>query len=292
MNYLKPSIYSHLLQASLLKLMIICFNWYRDFAPAALKHRRNVKQCHVSDVAILALLLWQTELGIESQKRFYRTCVEDKYSISRSRFNRRARQLEPFIKLINLELNQEVDLSDTYLVVDSFPMPLCQPVRNLRAKLFKGIADIGYKATKKTHYYGFKAHFIASDDGYLLGYVVTKASVHDARELPELIANVSPENRLILGDEGYIGKHMHNDLRKQGYIIWTPYRRNMKDAKKHNDHLLMADRRTIETEFSELANYNAENDRARCLIGYQERLDLAVLASNMSYCMHRFKTNN
>lgn len=119
--------------------------------------------------------------------------------------------------------------------------------------------------------------------------MVTKASVHDANEL---IANVSPQNKLILGDEYYIGKNMHDELRKQGYVIWTPYRRNMRGARKHNAHLLMADRRTIETEFSKLANYNTENDRARCLIGYQERLDLAVLVSNMSYCIHKFKTSN
>lgn len=87
-------------------------------------------------------------------------------------------------------------------------------------------------------------------------------------------------------------KAMHDELRKQGYVIWTLYRRNMKGDKKHNDHLLMADRRTIETEFSELANYNAENNRAHCLTGYREKLDLAVLASNMSYCMKRYGTLN
>lgn len=54
----------------------------------------------------------------------------------------------------------------------------------------------------------------------------------------------------------------------------------------------MADGRTIETEFSELANYNAENNRARCLIGYQAKLNLAILLSNMSYCMYRFKASN
>lgn len=78
---------------------------------------------------------------------------------------------------------------------------------------------------------------------------MTKASVHDARELPELITNVSPKNRLVLGDEGYIGKNMHNELRKQGYVIWTPYRRNMKDAKKHNDHLLMATEEQLRLNF-------------------------------------------
>lgn len=273
--------------------MIICINWYQCFAPDVLKYRRNVKQCHVSDIRILALLLWQTELGIESQNRFYQDCLKNNhFCLSRSRFNRRARQLEPFVRLINLELNQEADLTGKNLVVDSFPMPLCQPVRNLRAKLFRGWADIGYKATQKIYYYGFKAHFLGSDDGYPLGYAITKASVHDAKESPELIQNVKPQNRLILGDEGYLGQQLHQRLKRWGYNLWTPYRKNMKAAKDHNDHLLMADRRTIESTFALLVRYNAENDRARCLTGYQERLDLAVLVTKMAYCLKRFGNSN
>ena len=87
-------------------------------------------------------------------------------------------------------------------------------------------------------------------------------------------------------------KAMHDELRKQGYVIWTLYRRNMKGDKKHNDHLLMADRRTIESTFALLVRYNAENDRARCLTGYQERLDLAVLVTKMAYCLKRFGNSN
>src|SRR5690625_3844292 len=90
--------------------------------------------------------------------------------------------LLPLIYLIRHGLNEEVDLSGDILIIGSFPVPVCQPIRDRRAKIFRGYADIGYKATQKIYYYGFKVHAIVSDDGYLLDYIVTKASVHDAKE--------------------------------------------------------------------------------------------------------------
>ena len=65
----------------------------------------------------------------------------------------------------------------------------------------------------------------------------------------------------------------------------------MTGAKKHNDHQLMAIRRTIESDFSLLTYYNAENNRARSLIGligFQSRLEIAILAYNLAYCLERF----
>ena len=148
------------------------------------------------------MLIWQAELGIESQRRFCRFFV----GLSHSRFNRRARQLLPLIYLTRHTLNQEVDLSGKILIIDSFPVPVCQPVRNYRVKIFHDIADIGYKATKKVYYYGFKVHAIVSDDGYLLDYAVTKASVHDAKETVELVNNAHPTNHYLLGDEDFRNK--------------------------------------------------------------------------------------
>ncbi len=148
-------------------------------------------------------------------------------------------------------MNQEVDLSGKILIIDSFPVPVCQPVRNYRVKIFHDMADIGYKATKKVYYYGFKVHAIVSDDGYL-------------------------------------GKDLAFKLKQMGYKLWTPYRKNMQGAKEHNDHQPMAIRRTIESDFSLLSYYNAENNRARSLTGFQERLEAAVLAYNMAYCLERF----
>ena len=257
---------------------------YKLYAPDALKQIRNINRCKISDSSILALLIWQASLGVESQRRFCEKLV----NLSHSRFNRRARMLLPLIYLIRHGLNEEVDLSGDILIIDSFPVPICQPIRNRRAKIFRGYADIGYKATKKIYYYGFKVHAIVSDDGYLLDYIVTKASVHDAKETVELITNAHPDNRYLLGDEGYLGKNLHQRLEQMGYTLWTPYRKNMKNAQKHNKHYLMALRRTIESDFSLLSYYNAENNRARSLAGFQERLEVAILAYNMAYCLERF----
>ncbi|KWU07026.1 transposase, partial [Lactobacillus crispatus] len=72
-------------------------------------------------------------------------------------------------------------------------------------------------------------------------------------------------------------------------VLWTPYRNNMKDTKQHKNHHLMAIRRTIESVFSLLSYYNAENNRARSLAGFQQRLEIAFLAYNMAYCLERFR---
>lgn len=284
MNYPKLKRFSHHLQVSFSRLNIICRCLYKLYAPDVLKQRRNINRCKISDSSILALLIWQASLGVESQRRFCEKLV----NLSHSRFNRRARMLLPLIYLIRHGLNEEVDLSGDILIIDSFPVPVCQPIRNRRAKIFRGYADIGYKATKKIYYYGFKVHAIVSDDGYLLDYIVTKASVHDAKETVELITNAHPDNRYLLGDEGYLGKNPHQRLEQMGYTLWTPYRKNMKNAQKHNKHYLMALRRTIESDFSLLSYYNAENNRARSLAGFQERLEVAILAYNMAYCLERF----
>ena len=284
MNYPKLKRFSHHLQVSFSRLNIICRCLYKLYAPDALKQRRNINRCKISDSSILALLIWQASLGVESQRRFCEKLV----NLSHSRFNRRARMLLPLIYLIRHGLNEEVDLSGDILIIDSFPVPVCQPIRNRRAKIFRGYADIGYKATKKIYYYGFKVHAIVSDDGYLLDYIITKASVHDAKETVELITNAHPDNRYLLGDEGYLGKNLHQRLEQMGYTLWTPYRKNMKNAQKHNKHYLMALRRTIESDFSLLSYYNAENNRARSLAGFQERLEVAILAYNMAYCLERF----
>ena len=284
MNYPKLKRFSHHLQVSFSRLNIICRCLYKLYAPDALEQRRNINRCKISDSSILALLIWQASLGVESQRRFCEKLV----NLSHSRFNRRARMLLPLIYLIRHGLNEEVDLSGDILIIDSFPVPVCQPIRNRRAKIFRGYADIGYKATRKIYYYGFKVHAIVSDDGYLLDYIVTKASVHDAKETVELITNAHPDNRYLLGDEGYLGKNLHQRLEQMGYTLWTPYRKNMKNAQKHNKHYLMALRRTIESDFSLLSYYNAENNRARSLAGFQERLEVAILAYNMAYCLERF----
>ncbi|MDB6267134.1 IS982 family transposase, partial [Lactobacillus amylovorus] len=91
-------------QVSFSRLNIICRCLYKLYAPDALKQRRNINRCKISDSSILALLIWQASLGVESQRRFCEKLV----NLSHSRFNRRARMLLPLIYLIRHGLNEEV----------------------------------------------------------------------------------------------------------------------------------------------------------------------------------------
>ena len=51
---------------------------------------------------------------------------------------------------------------------------------------------------------------------------------------------------------------------------------------------MMAIHRTIESDFSLLNYYNAKDNRARSLIGFQSRLEVEILTYNLAYCLERF----
>jgi len=283
MSHLKYTAKSHHLQWSLHQLSQICHHFYQNYCPDSFKHRRNVGSAKVSDVSLLVLLLLQAELGITSQRHFYKICRLFPYGrlLERSRFNRRSRQLIWLVQLIRKAMNDRIN-PDDIAIIDSFPLPLCQPVRNHRASIFKGKADIGYNASKHLWFYGFTVHMLVTLSGYILNYVVTAASVHDIRAVHDLISGC--QQSVILADLGYLSHELKDDLAQEGYVLWTPLRQNMVGARRHNHWKLMAMRRTIETRFSELARlFDIEHTLARGLTGLQLRLEQIVLAYNLSY---------
>ncbi|EHI65754.1 transposase, IS4 family [Streptococcus pseudoporcinus LQ 940-04] len=151
-----------------------------------------------------------------------------------------------------------------------------------RVAIFKGLADIGYNASKLLWFYGFKVHMLVTLSGYILNYVVTPASVHDIKVAHELLEGC--KQSIILGNLGYLSSELKKNLEQEGYHLWTPLRRNMAGAKEHNNWKVMAMRRTIETRFSELCGlFDIEHTLARGLNGLQLRMEQIVLAHNLRY---------
>lgn len=74
MSHLQYTAKSHHLQWNMKQLSTICHRLYQDYYPIPLKHRHNVALSKVSDESILVLLVLQAELGIKSQRHFYRIC--------------------------------------------------------------------------------------------------------------------------------------------------------------------------------------------------------------------------
>lgn len=73
----------------------ICLQLYSEQCPESYKNRNNISLSKVSVQSLLVLLILQTELGIKSQRHFYRICQLFPCGClsERSRFNRRLRQL-------------------------------------------------------------------------------------------------------------------------------------------------------------------------------------------------------
>ncbi len=116
-----------------------CYHFYQNYCPNSFKHRRNVGLAKVSDQSLLVLLLLQVELGMTSQRHFYNIChlFPCGQLLERSRFNRRPRQLIWLVQLIGKAMSDMLP-SDRLAIIDSFPLPLCQLVRNHRVASLKG----------------------------------------------------------------------------------------------------------------------------------------------------------
>lgn len=271
------------LQSGLANWLKIIQPLYLSFVPQTIQHRRNIDQTKLSDPLLIALMCWQVDLKMTVQTRFYQfltTTVFTKSSLPAwSRFNRLCRQAWINIQFIRIGLIKTAMEKLRFTIIDSLPMPLCAPVRNLRAKALKSLANIGYNATKKVHYYGFKGSFEVGNNGLVLAYTITKASIHDIKMVKTLLHEYSSPQ--VLADVGYLSKTLKADLLKQQINFWTPVRHNMPQPKQ-DQRLLNRLRRRIETTFSQLVNlFDIERFRVWSLTGFQSRLEQCLLVHNL-----------
>ncbi|MGG3907021.1 IS982 family transposase, partial [Geobacillus stearothermophilus] len=199
----------------------------------------------------------------------------------RSRYNRRCRALGFAIKWIRHELAKRGQ-HHAYAVVDSLPLPLCHPARMQRVKRFRGIADMGYCASKKQWYYGFKLHLQVTNQGLAMGYVVTEASCHDRIAAETVMTQIPhPYN---FGDKGYISQTLRKKLYEEHRVaFWTPVRNNQRirqsDAWKQ---WMKRKRKVVETVFSILVDsYRITKIRANSVSGFETALDGILLAYSL-----------
>lgn len=188
-------------------------------------------------------MLFQAEIGMKSQRKFYQLICNffGFTGLERSCFYRRSCYLMPLFRLIRLYFNQ-LDF-DELVIIDSFPVLLLfQPVRNHRIKVLNEVVNIGYCASKKMWFYGLKVHLAVTESGYILDYLVTLAYSGSRRIAGDRV----PYSR-ILGDLGYLSKELKERLEAKGIHLWTPLCKNMESADEHNNPAILAIRETIET---------------------------------------------
>lgn len=178
-------------------------------------------------------------------------------------------------------------------MVDSFPLAVCKFGRARYCQSFRRDgADYGKCPSKKETYFGYKVHALITLEGFITAFEITPASTDDREGLRDLVRQQL--HLTILGDKGYVGEALSEEMREQGICLMALKRSNSKtDWPKPVRQLIFRLRRRVETVFSQLSEQlKAERVRAKSFQGLCTRLVNKVLAYNLCLAInHLFDEN-
>ena len=274
----------------ILIVYVIVDDLYLQYAPDQVLKRRNISQAKLSDSEIITITICGELVGIDSENAWF-SFVKKNYSYlfpnigSRTRFNRTRRNLLQMMELLREKLLSVFSLPySRYFVIDSFPLPVCKFGRAHFCKTFRGYgADYGKCSSKKETYFGYKVHALITLEGFITDFEITPASVDDRIGLRDLTDEKS--NITILGDKGYVGEELFEDMQKAHICLMALKRSNSKEQYPTNvRRLIFRLRRRVETVFSQLSEQlHAERVLAKSMRGLKTRLVNKILAYDL--CM-------
>ncbi|ARE27356.2 IS982 family transposase (plasmid) [Lactococcus cremoris] len=251
---------------------------YQTRVPLEVQNRKNVHLA-TSDCLVITCYLWGVLHFSETLKAKHQLAQSlFPNFLEYSRFVRRCNALLLSIQLIRQALVfkefEGIDVS----IIDSFPIPLCQPIRNFRSKVLGDYANIGYNATKGQYFYGCKCHALVSESGYVIDYVISPASIADSTMAEEVLSQFGTP--IVLGDMGYLGQVLHDRLELKEIELITPVRMNMK-KKDITFPNFSKRRKVIERVFSFLTNLGAERCKSRSSYGFLVKLEMTLLTYSL-----------
>jgi hypothetical protein len=213
--------------------------------------------------------------------------------IERSVYNRRKRNLIPFIENIRKEIAFKFNEFAEYFIVDSMLLEVCKLSRNSRTKVCKEdyyfSPDKGFCASQQMHFYGYKLHAVCSLNGVFESIDISKASVHDIHYLKDIKEQLS--DCVILGDKGCLSTTHQIDLFESANIrLETPKRTNQKDFKQQ-PYIFRKSRKCIETLFSQLCDqFKIRNNYAKSFQGFKTRILSEITALTVQF-INKFEFN-
>ena len=212
-----------------------------------------------SDLEVIALSMTSEALSIDSENLLFLKLNTDYKNdfpdiISRRQYNDRRKQSFNLQKEVRERIAREIDKDEDVYTVDSKPFQVCKLSRMNRCKIgkedFDNAPDFGYCASQDTWYYGYKLHAVASINGVIHSFDMSKASVHDIKYLDDIRFELS--DCTLIGDKAYLNKAIQLDLFSSANIsLEVPMRENQINYKPQF-FLFKRVRKRIETVFSQL----------------------------------------
>ena len=235
-------------------------------------------QPQFSDAEVLTLALLQGVLEVATLKQTYRLGARNWPTAfpqlpSYKQWVTRLHHLWPHVgRLLATTCGHAPTAARLYLL-DSKPIPLCQPIRHGRVRLLR---DEGayFGKTRKGWFFGFKLHLLRHIDGRVLNVVLTPGNWNDRDPALALVAEV--DGGITLGDAGYRSAPCAARLAEEAQmLLLTPAQ-----VPTHK-FLLSQVRQGIETTFSQLWRKFVDRVFSRSWHGLWNTIQLKVLFYNL-----------
>lgn len=227
-----------------------------DSLPKKLKARKGAgRPSNLTHSEIVTLLIWNSL--VMKQKT-----LRDVYEYSRIHFSAEFKRIPSYNAFLDhchkitgillFMLKKLLNTKSVIKFVDSTMIEVCKLQRADSHRVAKSIAAFG-----KNHqgwHYGLKLHAAFDANGFLCGFILTPANVHDAQALRALS---NSDTRVIVGDSAYGAKAMYEYIYKRdGALIVTPphYKQTKKIATLWQNFLLNW-RSKVESNFDILKNH-------------------------------------
>jgi hypothetical protein len=175
------------------------------------------------------------------------------------------------------------------LVMDSFPMAVCEKARSHRCRIVSEISDYGRDTVGGGFFYGVRAHILVAWPGVIVRASLAPANVHDLSVAEELLEGVGCG--WVLADRNYHSPPLSERLRHSGGArLVAQYRYASKEKEKglRWPTSLVQKRRRIETVFSQLAGrFSMKKVWARDTWHLASRFVRKILAHTLAVFMCR-----
>jgi transposase len=235
-------------------------------------------QPQFSDAEVLTVALLQGVFEVATLKQTYRLVARNwrtafPYLPSYPQWVSRLHHLLPLVgQLLGTTCGHARTAARLYLI-DSQPIPLCQPIRHGRVRLLRDEGAYCGK-TSKGWFFGFKLHLLRDLEGRVLNIVLTPGNWDDRDPALALVQNVG--GGVTLGDLGYRGPECATSLAEDAAVLLVT--RDQAPAQKF---VLSQVRQRIETTFSQLWRKFVDRVFSRSWGGLWHTLQLKVLYYNL-----------
>ena len=239
--------------------------------------RKSNNKPKCTDAEIIAIAMMQSYFGCATLKRTYLLVKANEprafphlpsYQQWLNRWHQLSFQMGAILDNIPLNIR---DLEEIYLI-DSFPIPMCQPIRHGRVNLLRDEGAYFGKGTKEW-FFGFKLHVLSTRTGQIVGAVLLPTS-YDDREGARRLASLMEEGSVAIADLGYRGEKFQLEMYEEEGVLFLT-RADIKEQRLKIIHSIIRER--VEGVFSSLWERFATGVYSRSWNGLWNTLKLKML---------------